>query len=253
MLLPNIFMQAFGDVNSLSVLSCELSEIKIICSVSDPKDVKDFFKTEFDSKWEKLSRKYLGENDEGDISPVSVYVSDNVVRVRVEGMTLRDKWGADQEYSSKPLENALKSAKKNYEDIEFSGFVITEFSSNNYGEIYAEEILPDGKLSRKASKTIYPQIGEVLRTALAETDEGISPEQWELYGSNADGIWDYIESESEYEDFEELLKCFFCYSDYLEDEHFDRLIEIVEDFDDELAEKYARKNKKRIKDKIAKA
>lgn len=240
MLLPNIFMQAFMDAQGSLEPICELSAVKIQCPKSEPQAVKTYFLSEVETYWDEFWKNSVGYDEDEDEDeelkslnelPVECSVDGNVVNVGINGMASRDENEMDAEYDPTFLEKALKSTKKKFSDIECSGFVITDFTNESYGEIYCEEVSADGKLSSKPTKKVYAELGEVLLAALSETGDGIDPGAWAFYGSSSAEIWDYIESELDDGDCESLFECFEVYSNWVKVEFFEKLLELSDDED----------------------
>ncbi len=244
MLIPEKLIDAY--VNATEEISpiCELSYIKIYCKTSNGNDVMNTFMDEFEDAWSELCERF-DDSDVSDELPLFGNVEENTVVIHIDGMTIKDEDDVDVLYDLTPLQNAIEKTKSKYKDISFEGFLITEYSDYHYGEIYMDEIMSNGKITNQ-TEIAYQSIGEFLSATLSETNDAIPEYLWAIYGDSANEIWEFLANECDEGEFKELFKCLCTYSKWVKNDIFEKLIEVISEQFEELADEFKVLNSKRL-------
>lgn len=198
-----------------------------------PKDKIDEIASEFNRKFEEAWTQAMDDaeedydaecqekEDELEAPATAKNIGDRVF-VEVGPLYLSMNYGAraDNEYGTAALENTLKQLKESHPEITYEGVIAYEWYDEHCGdvlnyEIHSEQLLRDNK------KT-YPFIGDTLKMLLSEM---LADEFWEKMENQLD--------DADEDDYKLILRDFHVYE--APQEAIDRLIEMAEEYDEDLA------------------
>ncbi len=201
--------------------------VKIYCEDAIKKEVQTFVEDTFSEKWfDLLDQVEEEEGDclekEEDINPLTsiadsadgLFMSLDNLAIHYQETDFVSNLSGDQ-----ALESTLKELKEKYPNISYEGYVGYYYSTVKSGEVVQYTLSSDNGKSDDENKT-YDFVGKMLAFATGEDD-----------------FWEAMEEQlidAEEEGFVEVLECFIAYSDWLENEVFDKLLVIAEDIDEDI-------------------
>lgn len=204
------------------------SGVNIYCTNDSADTIEKEFLNLFEVAWnqamddaeEEYDAVCVEKEDELEL-PATVSKSGGKVFIELGPLYLSMNYGAraDNEHGTRALEGVLKALKEKYPDISYEGVIAYESSDEHSGDVINYEINSDKKV---AAGIIYDFIKDKLIMVL--TDDNWSEEFWEKLEIN----------DPEEDDYREILENFIAYG--VPQDAIDQLIEMAEEYDDELAE-----------------
>lgn len=206
------------------------SGINLYCSEDEADDIRELFIDTFHNEYRKSQN--IVESTFGDCSekedgydPIEgVVLGENSVCILIGNLDLHYR-----NYNNRPivgrniitgddaLQAAIDSVKKKNQNIRYEGYIGYLISDAMSGEPYQYELSSEKTI--EGGKT-YNFLGRAL--AKAFTDEDF----WEELSSQL--------SFCEQEDFEEIIDCFKAYSEFLQDDTYEKLLDIADEVDEDL-------------------
>ena len=198
-----------------------ISGISILCD-GTKEDVARYFQDTFEESWklaeDRVEQKYgncINKDEEYGL-PVSIKGADYGVQVRISELTLKYDNGDEQiDYDwngEKALKDTLKALKEKFADTGYKGYIGYVYSDSSSGDIMEYDISSDPDLE---GTDTFDFIGEAIAEAVDD-----------------DSFWDKLEEEledAEPEDIDEIHQLFEQYKEWIPQEAFDRLDQIVEE------------------------
>lgn len=203
--------------------------VKLYCSVDLRKEIAAHFTDAFNKEYGKLMDRIEEEEGicyekENKLNPfIGALVTDYGVFLPFNALSMYcDKYGdIISGYNAEgAMEKALQTIKQEYPSISYEGYVAYCWSDIHSGEACQREI--SSKKKKDMGDVIYDFIGEALGRTLEDEEN-----------------WERLSEELEYEDegeFKKIIKLFHTYSKWIPSDAIERIIEISENCDEDIAE-----------------
>ena len=223
MYIPDCLVWAMGDEGCTAV--------KVYCEEELREKIAARFTEVFSDEYEKLMD--LIEEEEGacyereeESNPFNgAQITDYGVFLSFDALSMHgDPFGdhISGHNAGEAIEETLKTIKQEYPSIRYEGYVAYCWSDVHSGEVCQYEISSEKKKKKDKSDVVYDFVGKALGRTL-EDDE----------------IWDELSEELEDADeneFKRIIKLFHIYSKWIPSDAIDKVIEISEENDEDMAE-----------------
>lgn len=223
MYIPECLMWAMGDDGCTAV--------KVYCEEKLREEIAARFTEVFNEEYEKLMD--LIEEEEGacyekeeEMNPFNgARLTDYGILLPFDALSMYcDEYGDHLSWhnAGEAMEEALKTIKREYPSISYEGYVAYCWSDVHSGEVVQYEISSEKKKKKDKRDVIYDFVGEALGEALEDEE-----------------VWDSLSEGLEGEDENELkkiIKLFHIYSKWIPSDAIDKVIEISEESDEDMAE-----------------
>ena len=223
MYIPDCLMWAMGADGCTAV--------KVYCEEGLRKEIAARFTEVFNEEYEKLMD--LIEEEEGacyekeeEMNPFNgARLTDYGILLPFDALSMYcDEYGDHLSWhnAGEAMEEALKTIKREYPSISYEGYVAYCWSDVHSGEVVQYEISSEKKKKKDKRDVIYDFVGEALGEALEDEE-----------------VWDSLSEGLEGEDENELkkiIKLFHIYSKWIPSDAIDKVIEISEESDEDMAE-----------------
>lgn len=223
MYIPDCLMWAMGDDGCTAV--------KIFCEEGLREEIVERFSEAFNEEYEKLMDLVEEEGGacyekEEELNPFhGAKVTDYGIFLSFDALSLYcDEYGdyLSSHNAGEALEEALKIIKREYPSISYEGYVAYCWSDVHSGEVVQYEISSEKKKKRDKRDVIYDFVGNAL-SGILEDEE----------------VWFDLSEELENADENEIkkiIKLFYLYSQWLPSNAIDKVIEIFEDSNEDMAQ-----------------
>lgn len=205
-----------------------ISGIEITCDYKIKDKVKSLFEETFTEKWNNLLNQV--EEEDGDclekdeeIDPImSISDTEKGILISLDSLAIHSNGGDSIATVSgdEALKATLKELKEEYPSISYDGYIGYYYYTDSCGEVVQYEI---SSSDTPKKNRVHDFVGEQLAYLTYDDDE----------------FWANMEEQLEdcgKKDFIEVFKCFTAYSKWLEEDVFDKLLEIAENVDDDIRE-----------------
>lgn len=160
--------------------SYDISGVKVMCETAVRDEASKYFLDEFKTKWNEALDKVEEENgncetkEEG-YFPASVKTTDYGFFIEAGALEIRFAFGNyyDLERGVEAFENALKTMKTKYPEVEYEGYIGYPVSDVHGGEAFQWEL--SSLKGNKNEDVVYDFVGNVLNTVLS--NEEYAPEE----------------------------------------------------------------------------
>ena len=205
--------------------------VKVYCEEELREAIVARFKEVFNGEYEKLLD--LVEEEEGacyekeeELNPFKgAQVTDYGVFLPFDALSLYcDIYGDHLSWhnAGEALEEALKIIKREHPSISYEGYVAYCWSDVHSGEVVQYEISSEKKKKKDKGDVIYDFVGEALGETLEDEE-----------------VWDKLSEDIEVADVNEIkkiIKLLHIYSKWVPSDAIDKVIEISEESDEDVAE-----------------
>ncbi len=216
-------------LTSLARNDFDISGVNVFCDDSIRGDVKSYFLSVYTNRWNRAKK--LAEQKYGDCAsdniPIEIFDKEYGFLISVGELEIRYCCGDfyDAELGYMAFENALKSMKAKYPQIDYDGYIGYILSDRRYGEAVQWEI------TSNIGAKIYNFVGETL--------------EWVFDVNNSEMLslfWKDFEDLLKFnKDFQKTIQDIYAYSKWIKKENIDNavsfIIKIADETDEHLKEK----------------
>lgn len=217
----------FMLLSDLLIWSCDengISGINVFCDEDCKETVKAFFEETFTEEWNKLLEQVDEEQGnclelEEEINPFNPPKDiDNGFHVCFDNLAIYCNYGDSIANVSgiDAIETTLEKLKSQYPNVQYEAYIGYRFIETKGGEIVQRNF------SSSENNQLPDFVGEYLGANMID-----------------DEFWDNLSDElanCDEEDFIDIFNTFVTYNKWIDEEAFDKLLEIARDIDDDIAE-----------------